>query len=35
MDELVAEFGLEDVLDQRPSTLAHGVSRLVGIARAW
>ena len=34
MDELVAEFGLEDVLDQRPSTLAHGVSRLVGIARA-
>jgi ABC-type branched-subunit amino acid transport system ATPase component/ABC-type branched-subunit amino acid transport system permease subunit len=34
MDDLVAEFGLGDVLDQRPSTLPHGVARLVGIARA-
>jgi sulfate-transporting ATPase len=34
MDELVEEFGLGDVLDQRPSTLSHGVARLVGIARA-
>ncbi len=34
MNELVVEFGLEAVLDQRPSTLPHGVSRLVGIARA-
>ena len=34
MNELVEEFGLEDVLDQRPSTLPHGVARLVGIARA-
>ena len=34
MDELVEEFGLGDVLDERPSSLPHGVSRLVGIARA-
>jgi sulfate-transporting ATPase len=34
MDELVVELGLGEVLDQRPSTLPHGVSRLVGIARA-
>ena len=34
MNELVAEFDLEDVLDDRPSTLPHGVARLVGIARA-
>jgi ABC-type branched-subunit amino acid transport system ATPase component len=34
MDDLVAEFGLGGVLDQRPSALPHGVSRLVGIARA-
>jgi ABC-type branched-subunit amino acid transport system ATPase component/ABC-type branched-subunit amino acid transport system permease subunit len=32
--ELVEELGLGDVLDQRPSSLPHGVSRLVGIARA-
>jgi len=34
MDDLVAEFALGDVLDERPSTLPHGVARLVGIARA-
>ncbi|MGH9230994.1 MAG: ATP-binding cassette domain-containing protein, partial [Acidimicrobiales bacterium] len=34
MDDLTAELGIEDVLDQRPSTLPHGLSRLVGIARA-
>jgi ABC-type branched-subunit amino acid transport system ATPase component/ABC-type branched-subunit amino acid transport system permease subunit len=34
MDELIAELGIEDVLDRRPSTLPHGASRLVGIARA-
>jgi sulfate-transporting ATPase len=34
MDELVDELGLGPVLDQRPSTLPHGVARLVGIARA-
>jgi ABC-type branched-subunit amino acid transport system ATPase component len=34
MNDLVAEFALGDALDQRPSTLPHGVSRLVGIARA-
>ncbi len=34
MDELVEEFGLEHVLDLRPSELSHGVARLVGIARA-
>ena len=34
MDDLIAELGLEDVLDQRPSTLPHGLARLVGIARA-
>jgi ABC-type branched-subunit amino acid transport system ATPase component/ABC-type branched-subunit amino acid transport system permease subunit len=34
MDDLVVEFALGDVLDQRPSALPHGVSRLVGIARA-
>jgi sulfate-transporting ATPase len=34
MNELVAEFGLDAVLAQRPSALPHGVSRLVGIARA-
>ena len=34
VDELVEEFGLREVLDERPSSLPHGVSRLVGIARA-
>jgi ABC-type branched-subunit amino acid transport system ATPase component len=34
MGDLVAELGLGEVLDQRPSTLPHGVARLVGIARA-
>ena len=34
VDELVEEFGLGGVLDERPSSLPHGVSRLVGIARA-
>ena len=34
MNDLIAELGIEDVLDQRPSTLPHGLSRLVGIARA-
>ncbi len=34
MNDLVAEFALGDVLGQHPSTLPHGVSRLVGIARA-
>ena len=34
MDDLIAELGIEDVLDERPSTLPHGLARLVGIARA-
>jgi sulfate-transporting ATPase len=34
MHDVVAEFRLEAVLDQRPSALPHGVARLVGIARA-
>jgi sulfate-transporting ATPase len=34
MQEVVAEFELDDVLDARPSSLPHGVARLVGIARA-
>ena len=34
MHEVVEEFGLGDVLDVRPSSLPHGVARLVGIARA-
>ncbi len=34
MNELVAEFGLEDVMDRRPTELSHGASRLAGIARA-
>ncbi len=34
VDELVDEFRLRAVLDERPSALPHGVSRLVGIARA-
>jgi sulfate-transporting ATPase len=34
VEELVEEFGLGDVLDDRPSSLPHGVARLVGIARA-
>jgi sulfate-transporting ATPase len=34
MDDLIAELGIADVLDQRPSTLPHGLARLVGIARA-
>jgi ABC-type branched-subunit amino acid transport system ATPase component len=34
MDDLIAELRLDDVLDQRPSMLPHGLSRLVGIARA-
>ena len=34
MDELIAELGLGSVVDQRPSTLPHGLARLVGIARA-
>jgi sulfate-transporting ATPase len=32
--EVVADFRLDDVLDVRPSSLPHGVARLVGIARA-
>jgi ABC-type cobalamin/Fe3+-siderophores transport system ATPase subunit len=32
--EVVADFQLDAVLDVRPSSLPHGVSRLVGIARA-
>ena len=34
MQEIVDEFGLREVLDLRPSSLPHGVARLVGIARA-
>jgi sulfate-transporting ATPase len=34
MLDVVAEFELHDVLDLRPSSLSHGVARLVGIARA-
>jgi sulfate-transporting ATPase len=34
MDEVVADFGLSTSLDERPSTLSQGASRLVGIARA-
>jgi sulfate-transporting ATPase len=34
MNELIEEFGLNAVLDHRPSMLSHGVARLVGIARA-
>jgi sulfate-transporting ATPase len=34
MQEVVTELGLDGVLDQRPSSLPHGVARLVGIARA-
>jgi sulfate-transporting ATPase len=33
MVDIVAEFGLGGVLDQRPSQLSHGTARLVGIAR--
>jgi ABC-type branched-subunit amino acid transport system ATPase component/branched-subunit amino acid ABC-type transport system permease component len=32
--EVVEELQLGDVLDTRPSSLSHGVARLVGIARA-
>jgi ABC-type branched-subunit amino acid transport system ATPase component/branched-subunit amino acid ABC-type transport system permease component len=32
--EIVEELQLGDVLDVRPSSLSHGVARLVGIARA-
>src|SRR5262249_29365967 len=32
--EVVEQFGLTDVLEVRPSSLPHGVARLVGIARA-
>jgi sulfate-transporting ATPase len=34
MRDVVEEFGLGEVLDARPSSLPHGVARLVGIARA-
>jgi sulfate-transporting ATPase len=34
MNDVVDEFGLADALDARPSSLPHGVARLVGIARA-
>ena len=34
MNEVVAEFELEEHLDQRPSDLSQGVARLVGIGRA-
>jgi ABC-type branched-subunit amino acid transport system ATPase component/ABC-type branched-subunit amino acid transport system permease subunit len=34
MHDVIEEFGLRDVLDVRPSSLPHGVARLVGIARA-
>jgi sulfate-transporting ATPase len=34
MQDVIEEFGLEEVLDVRPSALSHGVARLVGIARA-
>jgi sulfate-transporting ATPase len=32
--EIVEELQLGDVLEERPSSLSHGVARLVGIARA-
>jgi sulfate-transporting ATPase len=34
MNDVVSEFQLDDVLDLRPSSLPHGIARLVGIARA-
>jgi sulfate-transporting ATPase len=34
VNEVVEELQLADVLDARPSSLPHGVARLVGIARA-
>ena len=34
IDGAVADFDLDAVLDQRPSALSQGMSRLVGIARA-
>jgi sulfate-transporting ATPase len=34
VDQVVEEFGLVGVLDVRPSSLSHGVARLVGISRA-
>jgi sulfate-transporting ATPase len=34
MRDVIAEFELGQVLDARPSSLPHGVARLVGIARA-
>ena len=34
MNDVVAEFALEEHLDQRPSGLSQGVARLVGIGRA-
>jgi sulfate-transporting ATPase len=34
MREVIAEFGLEEFLDRRPSSLPNGVIRLIGIARA-
>jgi sulfate-transporting ATPase len=33
-ESVVDDLGLRGVLDQRPKTLPHGVSKLVGIARA-
>ncbi len=33
MVDVINEFGLGDALDERPSSLPHGLSRLVGIAR--
>jgi sulfate-transporting ATPase len=34
MRDVIEELGLGEVLDVRPSSLPHGVARLVGIARA-
>ncbi len=32
-ESVVDDLGLRDVLDERPTTLPHGVIKLVGIAR--
>lgn len=34
IEEVLADLGLTDVVDQRPSALSQGATRLVGIARA-
>jgi len=34
LQDVIDEFGLADVLDERPSSLSHGTARQVGIARA-